>query len=500
MVAVNLKCKKMKTKILVIILTILSITACDESFLDIASENELTINGTYKTESDFEQAINGVYATLRSLHDKSVFAMGETRSDNAYYDYNADNRGQVDHEYIADFLNLSANATADDKYIQNYLVIARANQIISTIDDGEFFDLDLKDNIKGQALFLRALAYFDLVQYFGSVPLHLKPASSLEESALPLSSVDDIYKAIIDDAKQAAILLPPKSNQGEGRATMGAAKTLLGNAYVVRKNWPDAVTILKEIENSKEYNLLENYADVFDPNNKNNEESVFEVQFKDVRNYGSRFVYLLMPAKMKKEDVAAITGTSTARSRNGDGTVPTPDLLEAYEAEDTTRLNVTIGYAISDGVDTLPYVKKYNHPHLEDGRTGNNFPTYRYAEVLLLLAEALNESGSGDPLPYLNAVRNRAGLVNSTASGQSAIRDAILAERRVELAFECKRWLDLVRTGRAETVMKAFGKKVIANPEDYYFPEAIGPVPGAFDNIETEFPIPALEQELNPNF
>ena len=135
------------------------------------------------------------------------------------------------------------------------MVIARANQILSAID-GVDFDAAVKNNLKGQALFLRALSYFDLVQYFGKIPLHLVPSTSLADVALPLSEVSDVYAQIISDATAAASLLPDKSVQQPGRATSGAAKTLLGNVYVVLENWSAAETVLKEVVTSNKYSLV----------------------------------------------------------------------------------------------------------------------------------------------------------------------------------------------------------------------------------------------------
>ncbi|MFO7657928.1 MAG: RagB/SusD family nutrient uptake outer membrane protein [Bacteroidales bacterium] len=501
--------KKIKIIIKFIVL-VLFLNACSESFLDISSETDLTIDIYYKSQSDFELALNGAYEPLRLVYNKrGYFSAGESRSDNAYYDYNADNRGQIDHEFVADFTNDATNGDPDDKFYDNYSVIARVNQILATIDneDVEFKAQDVKDNIKGQALFLRALSYFHLVQYFGSVPLHLKPARNLKETALPLSSVDAVYLQIIQDAKDAIPLLPLKADQGVGRATKGAAQTLLGNVYVVQKNWTDAVTILNEVVLSKQYKLITTgFADIFDPANKNNDESVFEVQFlgSDARTYSS-FPYILMPASMNVADVAAVTGVSKAESRNGEGIIPAPDLISAYDTSDL-RLDATIGYAVSvpNGADTiLPYAKKFMFPgtHPQHGRTNNNFPVYRYSEVLLLLAEALNESGSSAlALPYLNEVRDRADLDDILTTDQSALREIILNERRLELAFEGKRWLDLVRTGKADVVMKAFGANVKADPQKYYFPQGISPLPAAYTNIETLFPIPASEEALNPHY
>jgi len=495
----------MKTNILFILLVLL-INACDEGFLDIPSETELNISSYYKTQADFEQAINGSYAALRDVYDeRNFFSLGELRGDNAYYDYNADNRGQIEPEFVADFLSDAANGEIDDKFYDNYTVIDRANQILITIDDVDFDDQDVKDNIKGQALFLRALSYFHLVQFYGSIPLHLETATTMEETALPLSSVDAVYTQIIIDATNAISLLPESADQEVGRATKGAAQTLLGNVYVVREDWTNAVTVLSQVIGK--YSLVTSgYRDVFDPRNKNNEESIFEIQFLGTDNDAhSTFPFDLLPAAMFVDDVADITGDADALDRNVEGMVPTPDLIAAYEAGDL-RYDATVGLAVSvpNGTDTIvPYVKKYIYPgtHSQYGWADVNMPVYRYADVLLLLAEALNESGSSsDALPHLNAIRGRAGLGDVTTTDQTALRTAIIAERRFEFAFEGKRWLDLVRTGTAESVMKAFGANVKADPEAYYFPAGIAPPTAAYSTIDLLFPIPSEEVALNPNY
>lgn len=491
----------MKTNILFLVL-IIFITACD-NFLDIQSETTLSSSSFYQTQADFEQAINGVYEPLRSLYN-NAYVMSELRSDNSNYDYNQDNRGQIREEYIADFIEDAANSKIGDRYTRNYLVIARANQILAVIDDVEFEESNVKDNIKGQASFLRAFAYFDLVQNFGSVPLHLTPATNLEETALPLSDADAIYQQIIIDAEQAISLLPEKSDQELGRVTKGAARMLLGNVYINQKNWSDAIDILQDIETSDQYSILPDYANVFDPANKNNAESIFEIQFMEGSDgYNSGFFYKFIPSPLTREEIGEITGLpeSATQSTNDEGyNIPTPDIIEAYEAGDL-REDITVDYIYVSAVDdTVPFVAKYRHTHAQFGNTNDNWPIYRYSEVLLFLAEAINESGDGDPLPYLNEVRSRAGLEDITTTSQAELRAIILHERRMEFAFENKRWYDLVRTGNAETVMKAYGERVKANPQDYYFPIGTGPVPSAYTQINTVYPIPAEETSLNPNF
>ncbi|EKC56197.1 RagB/SusD domain protein, partial [human gut metagenome] len=160
----------------------------------------------------------------------------------------------------------------------------------------------------------------------------------------------------------------------------------------------------------------------------------------------SSFFYTFLVQPITAEETTAITGIpEVARTIEGYN-IPTPDIMEAYEPGDV-RKDVSVGFVTAHGI-SYPYIKKYCHAHTQSGKTGDNWPVYRYAEVLLFIAEALNEQGkTEEALVYLNRVRSRALLPVSSASTQSDVREAIIKERRVELAFENKRWLDLVRTG-----------------------------------------------------
>ena len=499
----------MRHTILYAALIMIAFNACKEDFLDIPSETNLTTNTFFTSQSDFEKAVNGAYAPLRTLYNNpaannsSAYFMGEMHSDNTHYVLNPNFRATIDQEQIADFIYDASSAIATNRYTANYLIIARANQILAQIDNIDF-DATIKSNLKGQAFFLRALSYFDLVQYFGKVPLHLTPATTLNETYLPLSSVDSIYLQIIADASEAASLLPTKSVQEPGRATSGAAKTLLGNVYIVLKDYASAETVLKDVVNSGEYSLISNYAAVFDPSNKNNSESVFEVQYKEgSEGYASNFINPFLPQPISAEEITTLFAANGVYPANVQAltvegyNIPTPDLIAAYETGDE-RKDASIGFVTASG-KTYPFIKKYLHPHAQFGITNDNWPVYRYAEVLLLLAEALNEQGkSSEALPYLNMVRKRAGLADITST--TNLSDVILHERRVELAFENKRWLDLVRTGKAVEVITAYGTRVKANPANYYYPPGFAPVPASFTNIQLTFPLPASEALLSPYF
>ncbi|MEC3965868.1 RagB/SusD family nutrient uptake outer membrane protein [Flagellimonas halotolerans] len=479
-------------------------TSCTDDFLQLPPEDSLSQAVFFETQSDFEQAVNAAYVPLRDLQEvqgQGAWAMGEMTSDNTYYKYNPNYRAVQDGESMADFYVNNGNGILTNKYTSNYLIIARANQILALIDEVEFEDNNVKDNVKGQAYFLRALAYFDLVQYFGAVPLHLVPVTGRDDAALPLSTQEEIYTQILSDLGEAVDLLPLKSSQEEGRATRGSAQMLLANVHMVQESWGSAESVLSDLITSDEYDLLADYANVFDLNNKNSIESIFEVQFLEgTEGFASSFMYEWLPMPLTAEQVALVSGVPNSQASNVEGfNIPTPDLLESYEDGDL-RKSVSVDSIEVDGT-YFPYIDKFWQPHSNPGLTGVNMPIYRYSEALLFMAEAVNEQNRpGDAEPYLNAVRDRAGLAPLTGLNQTEMRQAIMDERRVELAFENKRWLDLVRTGTAQSVMTAFGDRVKANPQDYYFPEGFGPPAAAFTTIYELFPLPASEALLNPNF
>ncbi|MFT4155824.1 RagB/SusD family nutrient uptake outer membrane protein, partial [Parafilimonas sp.] len=403
--------------------------------------------------------------------------------------------------------SVTTNTYVLNMYRQEYQIIARANQIFASIDDVDF-DEDSKNNIKGQAYFLRAYAYFELVRLFGAVPLHLTPVTTREEAALPLTSVDSIYDQIISDASQAVSLLPLKSVQETGRVTSGAAETLLANVYIVLKNWSAAQTLLDDVVQSGEYSLMADYNDAFSESasNKNNAESVFEVQFLEgSEGYNSSFIYSFLPRPMTADELESIVGVSNPQSLTGEGNnIPTPDIINAYEDNDE-RKDASIAYiTLSTSLRTnkvFPYIKKYAKTHSVYGITGTDWPVYRYAEVLLFLAEALNEQGEpAKAATYINMVRSRAGLGATTAASQADMRSAIFQERRVELAFENKRWFDLVRADSVNSVITAYGARVVASPADYYYSSDAEPPSNAFTNLDTLYPLPADESDLTPYF
>ena len=343
------------------------------------------------------------------------------------------------------------------------------------------------------------------MRYFGKVPLHLTPVTTRGEAALPLASVDSLYLQITKDVEAAGKLLPARAKQSEGRITSGAAKTLLANVYIVQKKWADAEKLLKDIVTNDGYSLMPDYNDAFSgtTTNKNNQESIFEVQFmQGSSGYNGSIIYNFLPRPLTAAEIAPIIGVSNPQPLSGEGNnAPTPDIIAAYEAGDK-RKDASIAYVTASGAltenKTYPYIKKFAKLHSLWGNTGNNWPIYRYSEVLLFLAEALNEQGkASEAVSYLNQVRARAGLAASAATD---LRDAIFKERRVELAFENKRWFDLVRSGTAVAVITAYGNRIKANPKAYYYPNGAVPPNNAFTNLDLVYGLPADEAALSPYF
>lgn len=504
----------------------LSVSSCKESFLNLAPEGNLTDATFFKTEDDFRQALNGAYANLRDVLGGNIYNndinqgghawnMSEMRSDNTHYDFNAANRGQAARELIADFANDFTNPYPAAMYSNAYRGIGRANTILSRIGGAALAD-DKKNQIIGEAKFLRALHYFQLVRYFGGVPLFKTELTSEAEAYAARASVDETYSLILDDAKDAVAKLAVSTTSQTGQATKGSAKALLADVLLTRKNYADAEKELKDVV-AMGYALLPDYASVFAKANKNSRESVFEVQYQMGSNgQESNWLYCFVPRTTNTNTITGITYNNTLF---GGWNTPVDELITAYEAGDK-RLNASIGIAEGtvDGTGYLvpasiviknpqgytrptgnlvgkPFVRKYLNTHSLPLNTDDNWPVYRYAEVLLQLAEALNEQNkTAEAVPFVNQVRARAGLAATTATTQTALREAIWRERRVELAFENKRWFDLIRMPEADAIRLLTAHGTALKSRFTYL------TPATYQ-IKKElfiYPIPQREISLNP--
>lgn len=505
---------KMKKLIPIVTLAALVAVSCKKDFIQLTPEDSYTAGNFYKTEAQFRSAVIAAYAPLRDVLINDYFT-SEMHSDNTIYQPIPGNRGtaNLQREDISDFTNTSTNSYANATWQHSYNSIARCNIVIDRLPAASIPD-GAKADLEGQVKFLRALNYFKLVRLYGGVPLFLHEVTRAEEAFRERATVEEVYKQIIADATDAIKLLktPAKFPQ-TGEATKGAATLLLAEVYAIQKKWSEAEVLLNSMQ-SMGYDLNANYEDAFSPANKNSRESVFEIQFLGGTETGATPNPLSFHFLPRSTDTKLLTGISINNTSTGGWNTPSSDLIRDFEPDDK-RLDASIGiiegtynassyfvysavksvvnYTPAPGKTGVPYIKKYLHAPLPAPTgSGDNFPIYRYANALLLLAEALNEQGkSGDALAPLNKVRRRAGLPDVTTTNVDQLRDIIFHERRVELAFENHRWTDLLRTGRALEVINAFGK-VIKGEQPFLAANAY-----VIDPHHLLFPIPQPELDLN---
>jgi len=485
--------------IIAVVLIYFSQSACKKDFLDKTDPTRVGTETFFKDEVQMTQAINGIYGQLQGITNID-YLFKEMVSDNTGLQIHPSDRGGAAGWESFEFSTVnSGNGEIGGLWNRYYNTLYNVNNAIEKIAGAEMADT-LKLQAVGELKFLRAYLYFDLVRYFGDVVLVTATLKSATEAFdLVRSPQADVYTRVETDLKEAIAALPVKHVTAKlGRATKGAATSLLGKVYLTNKRYADAVTTLKPMLTSG-YSLMPSYADVFDPTKKNNAESVFEIQYQGDNDQGeqSNFTYTFAPIFSG----ATVTGYDIGRL--GGRNTPTNDIIAAYEAGDL-RKNVSLKTSyIKDGVEfKIPYVIKFNHPHTIQGRTNDNWPVIRYADVLLMLAEAINEATgpSAEALGYLNQVRSRAGLAPLAGLAQAAFRTAVLKERRVELAFENHRWFDLKRTktpAELTAFMNAHGLQERANPTIDRGGVAFNVLDYVYTDNEYLLPIPAGEILIN---
>ena len=472
----------MKKYHIIISLIALLGSGCEKQ-LELAPKGVQNYDNYYQSEDDAIAAVNAVYDVLGfvNMYNSSLWLVQDIGSDDCFVNEKLDdpNLRQIDQYDVQ-----STNIYLTGIWQESYEGIHRANVAIQKIPDIKM-DENLKARLVGESKFLRALFYFNLVRLFGDVPLVEVPKPNLQDYLLPRTSAEDVYTSvIIPGFTDASKTLPASYNATDkGRATKGAALGMLADVYLTRQQWDLAAQNAKAVMDLGVYGLWDDYADNFKVANYNGKESVFEVQFYgEVSSENSRIVISGLPSIF-----AFPAGVEIM--------LPTQDLLNTFEEGDY-RKDVTF----FDSYDYFGHNTFYPHiwkhwdqaafPPKETGRTGANFQVMRYAQVLLMYAEALNEANSGPtPEAYaaVNQVRARARhgnpdvLPDLAGLSQDEFRAAVLREKRCETVNEGQRWFDLVRTGRlVERVKAAKGAK--SSPESF----------------NMLFPVPQHERDIDP--
>ncbi len=415
--------------------------SCSKEFTDLSPISERNTGSFFTTANDMEVAVNGVYNSLLSqgVYNEAIWIMNDLRSDNSFCTGGGLAEAIIRYD---DFEETTTDYVGRDAWIAHYEGIGRANIVLDKIEDIEM-DTSQKNRLIGETLFLRSLLYYNLATTFGNVPLILEATKSVSDgddhTQVPANQV---YNQIVTDLTNAESKLPSTASKG-GRATSGAAAALLGKVYLTLGDKSNAASALKRVTG---YSLVDNYADLWGVANEFNKESIFEVSYES--GYGS--LGNLFTSALNAE--LAITVTSGSRNW------PDPSLIAAYEEGDT-RKDATIKGVGDEFIDFgggNGYCIKYGATNPSTNNDGpNNWVVLRYADVLLMLAEAIGESD--ESYGYINQVRARAGLGAISTSTPGTFSEKLLHERKIELAFEGHRWPDLKRFGVAAAVMSSIG-------------------------------------------
>jgi hypothetical protein len=462
-----------------VLLIVFALTACHDELLNPVPESVLTTVNAFNTSNDLDLAVLGVYASYQDRL-QTDYELMEMPSDNMYAFYFATAPGI---EEITVLEVNPENAKLNSFWKSTYNGIFRVNSVLTNIDRPTDYAAGKKDELIGEAKFMRALMYFDLVRIFGGVPAVTTVVTNEEARTIARASEEEIYQLIISDLKDAADKLPVPTAIAYGRASKAAATALLAKVFVYGENWTEAKTYLEKLFTDYNDGLVTNYGDLFELETEKNSEAIFSIPYVAGTD-GQNLTYALAP----------IYGIYNVINNGSRVARPTWDLHTKFEPGDS-RFDVTISeyqltYAskADDQPYWYPYFNKWIVPS-EPNTSGLDIPVLRLGDMVLLYAEVLYRLNQHQPaLDQINRIRERA-FGNSDHNyeladipSDEAFLDILLLERRLELAVENNRWFDLVRTGKFLTELAQYdgeynpgsgtasNVKVDVQPHMKYFP------------------------------
>ncbi|GET21675.1 membrane protein [Prolixibacter denitrificans] len=531
----NMQIKKYKFKV-ALLSAIFFLSGCSQSFLDTTPEGSIPVDSFYKTDADAKGAVLGVYDILQSMYayDWDSMWMLKTLLSDEIYTGGGHRGDQPPYEEINEFRYSSSNPVITWLFQMSYWGIYRANLVIANIKP----ESDAKKQAIAEAKSLRAMLYFDLVTLWGQVPLVTEPASSPDQYNQPRAKVADIWAQIEKDLNEAIPDLPLKSQQSAAdkvRVSKGMAQAMLGKSLLYEKKYADAAAEFQKVIDSGEYGLISDYSQVLRKGQEFGKESLFEISYSAEKNYDWGNFQWGNNGRNTESNIhwqlcgprgdGWFDGGNTGLVAGWGFAYPQKSLWNAYTAaNDTVRRNAAMmsedqliahGGKLrnADQGNSYPwecegYVRLKYGSWADESNTSatsvkelnyaTNVRLMRYADVLLMAAEAYNRSGQdGKALPLINQVRARVNLPALTSSGDQLFAD-IKNERRLELSFEGVRFQDLVRWGDAKSVLADQGKMIpegtfTNGQEDYMSISGAG-----FKDKNVLLPIPEQEISVNP--
>jgi hypothetical protein len=468
----------------------LGLSACKKSFINKVPQSSLTTGNFFKVAADAETGLTGAYSAMRGgFYQYDNFLFTDGRSDNCYV--NGDNSGQ---EWpLENFTYSPSNDKGDWQILYN--MIYAANTVLDNVPaiTDPALTATRKNQILAEARFLRATHYYWLVTEWGASPLIL--STNFNNNYTPVRApVAAVYAQIIADLQFADANLPTTPANGQvGRATQGAADAQLAKTYAQMGDYTNCLTYCNKVINGGLYSLVPSYANLWGVANKNNSESIFEIQSNQTGsyfNYGAELWDYVPSDNYPKRNIGSY------------------DLIQAFAAagDNGPRYTTTFSWHVANAAfnmplnawnpaNPIPFVNKQPDPGGFD--SPDDIELIRYADIILLAAEANNQLGNtAAAATEVNQIRTRAGLANTTAATQSAMALAVLNERRLELVNECCRWHDLLRANANGTIniLTLMNNQYDSNGNLIKY----GPGGAGVDQHLLLFPFPASELLLNP--
>jgi hypothetical protein len=487
-----LKSLRRKTAILSC-LTALSVAGCDQ-FLEPKPTDVLAPENFYRSAADAVAAVNSVYSQAQWVYFW-IWYESDVASDDAFATPNYGADGHQLASYTFDPTLWSIN----DLWTNAYITINKANIVLDRVPP-IVMDVAERNRVLGEAHYLRALMYFQLVRMFGDVPLMEHEAKSVADAQIPRTPSAQVYALIVSDLQTAMNDLPPSYTGADlGRATSGAATSLLAKVYLNQKDYNNAAKYAGQVMSSGQYSLNARWLDNFKISLEYvNPESIFEINYGAPEQtpgvVGSVQTLFTLPSGFPGGDAYGLIQVN-------------PDLIALYSANDqrgngatymtspyTTALGDVVTWGVPNGAAFHKWIDETNSKDMTARswqQMPNNWIIQRYADVVLIYAEAVNSGGTatnGSAEAALNQIRARAGIATVSGLGSAALTDSIRVERRREFAFEGQRWFDLSRWGILDATVQAKTQQMQS-----LFPGETG-VHGAPSNL---FPIP--DGQINSN-
>ncbi|OWP63696.1 RagB/SusD family nutrient uptake outer membrane protein [Hymenobacter amundsenii] len=475
-------------------LATLGTTSCSKDFIDLNDPTRLPTSEGYTDSLSIVTGVTAAYSSLQDIYgngsNRGLFVYAEIPSDNSF----ALTSGELLNEFN-DFSLSSINPRLQSQWLVTYRAIARCNVILSRAGSVRLTDAT-RNRFYGEVRFIRALAYFNAVQIWGDVPLVTSEITSIANAyEFGRTAKAQVYAQIEEDLTFAEANLPvAQTGANLGRATKGAAQGLLGKVLLTQKKYADAAVALKKVIDGNNYALQATYANIFLTTNEMNSEILAAARYtKGGLGIGSYFSTWFMPVLPAAVALTINGNVGTGQQYNS----VDPDLVAAFAASGASDVRAAASFGASTVANvTQYYTKKYSDLPTSAFDAENDWIILRYADVLLMYAEAVNEQ-SGPSTPALDAVnrviRRSRNLPVATAApavdlpatiSQANLRTRIELERRLELNFEGHRWFDLVRTDRAIPVMNAFFARTASTTR--------------IDQHNLVFPLPIQEIQTNP--